>query len=86
MPVVKVLLITIVLVFLGGLSLVVLGWAMQHLIGGIVGVVVIGACTCQRGCAVAQAHHDFVARQVTAGNYPSRRRATSGVSAMLPPF
>ena len=48
MPVVKVLLITIVLVFLGGLSLVVLGWAMQHLTGGIVGVF-IGACMCQFG-------------------------------------
>ncbi len=38
MPVVKVLLITLALVVLGGLSLIVLGWALQHLTGGVVWV------------------------------------------------
>ena len=44
MPVVKVLLITLALVVLGGLSLIVLGWALQHLTGSVVWVG-IGACT-----------------------------------------
>ena len=46
MPVVKVLLISLVLIGLGVLSLVVLGWAVQHLPGGLVGVG-SGACACQ---------------------------------------
>ncbi len=46
MPVVKVLLISLVLIGLAVLALVVLGWTVQHLPGGLVGVG-SRACTCQ---------------------------------------